>query len=283
MAKKKPTAIQNTHTTMNAIIKPTELLPGDVLLYHGTAFMSKLIMLFDGGDYSHASVYTGTKIAEAIGEGIVGRDVKTSVAGAKFVDVYRFISAGGKHLREPDYADASIVARAEYYLARKELYAYEAILLLAFLASTRRLPVVGWIPGLGKIVRTILDNAAELLNQLIKGKKEPMICSELVYRCYGEAAGDKYKLKIIGADALRAQSAQAFAALAAAAPGPLTSEQQDALETQDAIQDFLAKYAVAKQVNAAPGEISALAVPDFVTPRDLQRSSNLYKAGALQI
>lgn len=266
---------------MSTPIKPDELQTGDVLLYHGTAFVSKLIRLFDGGDYSHAGVYTGADVAEAVGDGIVARPLPTSVAGAKYVDVYRFISASGKKLNDADYPVRPVSDRIVLYLNQRDRYAYEQILLLAFLASTRRLPVVGWIPGLGRILRTILDSAGEFLSDLISRRREPMICSELVYRVYGEAEADKYKLKIVGADALRAMSVSAFAAAASAQPLP-GPEQQDLRELQVAVEDFLAKYAAAKQAGAAPGVITAFAVPDFVTPGDLQRSPNLYKVGTLQ-
>jgi hypothetical protein len=36
-----------------------DLKEGDVLLYHGTAFISKLIITLDGGPYSHASYFHG--------------------------------------------------------------------------------------------------------------------------------------------------------------------------------------------------------------------------------
>jgi cell wall-associated NlpC family hydrolase len=71
-------------------IKPSELQPGDVLLYHGNSFISRLIRLFDGTEYSHASIWVGDHVVEAIGQGVVGRSLAVSTADVKYTDVYRY-------------------------------------------------------------------------------------------------------------------------------------------------------------------------------------------------
>lgn len=258
---------------MSTIIKVTDLKEGDILLYHGTSFISELIRLFDGSTYSHASIYDGSNIAEAIPSGVIKNSVDQSIKSAEFVDVFRFHSETGQELGNPNYSVQPIIKRISYYLAQGDRYAYEEIILLAFLTATRRLPINGWIPGLGRILRTIMDNATNVVNKMIAAGKEPMICSELDYRCYVEA-GEKYRIKIVGADQL-----MQFGIHDSLARGiiPLTGAERGDQEAQQLIaatQVFLHRLAVGRKT-----ESRLLAVSDFVTPRDLADSPNLVKVG----
>lgn len=279
---------------MSDKVKPADLKPCDVLLYHGTAFISRMICLFDGSEYSHAAIYDGTNIAEALGKGITSDPVATSVQGAKYVDVFRFHSDSGAQLRDTGYPEKPVLDRVAFYVGNPERYAYEEIVFLALLATTRRLPVVGWVPGLGALLRTVLDSAADVLNKIIATGKEPMICSELVYRCYAEA-GANYHLKIAGAQMLMRHSLHESALLKAM---PLAAPEGDRelQELAAAAEVFLQSYAVAQSgrempkgkrgaAKASKEEMRGLALPvvaDFVTPRDLKTSPNLIHIGRLE-
>lgn len=265
---------------MSATIKLEELKAGDVLLYQGTSFISRMIRLFDGSEYSHSSVYDGAKIAEAVAEGVVSHTVKESVADI-VVDVYRFRSASGAKLGDPEFPVDPVTSRIKYYLSRHERYAYEQILFLAVLATTRRLPVVGWIPGLGSLLRTVLDSATDILNKIIAAGKEPMICSELVYRCYDEAAEDKYHLKIIGAEVLMRHSLHEAASMGLTTLGEAGRGDREQQELLAASETFLRRYATAKGMRM-PMAFGMPVVADFVTPRDLKSSPNLNFAGTLE-
>ena len=59
-------------------VLPNQLQPGDVLLYHGTGFISDMIRLFDGSDYSHAALFNGQNVVEAIASGITAGMGSTS-------------------------------------------------------------------------------------------------------------------------------------------------------------------------------------------------------------
>jgi len=127
---------------MSTFVTPAELLPADILLYQGTSFLDKLIRLFDGTEYSHSSIYDGSKVLEAILNGVELRDIAKSVAdiggggSTGDVDVFRFVSQDGKHIGDSDYPAAPILARLAYYQAEHDEYAYEALLLLAVLTTT---------------------------------------------------------------------------------------------------------------------------------------------------
>jgi hypothetical protein len=267
-------------------VDPAALQAGDILLYHGDGFISDLIRLFDGSEYSHASIYDGNSIVEALGDGIAVNTVAQSAAGAKYVDVYRFRKTG-QALGSVTYPLAPLATRIQFYVDNRQRYAYEQILLLAVIASTRRIPAPSWIPGLAMVLRSVFDNAGEFLARITSAGKEPVICSELVYRCYAEARPDRhYSLDIVGADVL----APAFAAAAVDPAAVLSSPAVDGLASERTV--FLNRYAAAKgqslSMLAAAGftnasNLAAAAVADFVTPRDLSQSPDLQKIGGLNI
>ncbi|MGZ4962281.1 MAG: hypothetical protein ACXWC8_06975, partial [Limisphaerales bacterium] len=220
-------------------VTPDQLQPGDVLLYHGKGMVSEFIRLFDGSQYSHAALFDGQQVIEAISPGVTGRPLKQSIAGATYVDVYRFISNDGHKIADPGYPAQPITGAGAKFLAQADRYAYEQIVLLAVLAATRRMPVISDIPFLRWMLRNILDNAAEALNRIIARGKEPMICSELVYRCYTQS-GPQYDIQIRGADtmAMRVASTPPMAATA--------TTDHDAVAIQAQLDAFLAKYQLAK-------------------------------------
>jgi hypothetical protein len=272
-------------------IKPNQLRDGDVLLYQGEGFLSRLIRVFDGGDYTHASIYHRDHIMEALGQGIVDRSVAESCEGHNLVDVYRFTNSG-HHLGDPNYPLLPLDGSIEQFENNKSRYAYEQILLLALLCSTRKLTSAAHLPGLAMIVRNIFDEAADVLARFMTGenKKEPVICSELVYRCYLNAGKDTlYQLTIVGADI---PGAAAFAEGVASLPPLIAAE---ALDIRARASAFLMNYYQAKQesvsaVKEAQAQVEALAVPttaeavaDFVTPRDLASSPNLQRVGTLEM
>jgi len=169
----------------------TDLRPGDVLLYRGNALLSRLIQHFDGSPASHVAIYLGGgQVGEAVAEGVVPRDWETSFHGAEWVRVYRLVS---------DPADMGpVLGVASAILGRGERYGYEQLLMLAVLCTTRKIQIT---PVLRRLLRTLLDAATRLLVELTQGGREPMICSEFVYRCYDQAkpsVQDEYSIDIGG-------------------------------------------------------------------------------------
>jgi hypothetical protein len=265
-----------------------DLQRGDVLLYHGASFVASMIRLLDGGDYSHASVYEGGgNVVEALSAGLARDEVATSVDGSLPVDVFRYFDQKGTVLGDPALPADPINHVIDTYMAEPHRYAYEDILLLALLTSTRRLPI-GWVPGLELILRNILDSAAEVVSKLIAQGREPLICSEFVYRVFNEAdPGGKYKIFIVGSDTAGTASVQSLAAggpYAEATVRTVTPADAAALaDLQLRAQSFLRKYNVAKSVRTHDQVASTLAVANFVTPRDLQLSPNLHRLGTITI
>jgi hypothetical protein len=87
---------------------------------------------------------------------------------------------------------------ADKYLREHNRYAYGQILLLAGICLTRKLDLDNWL--LRRIARTVFDQSTALLERFRREGKEPMICSEFVFRTYDEARpepDDPYSLEIL--------------------------------------------------------------------------------------
>lgn len=168
-------------------ITKKEVIAGDIILYHGDSLLAKLIQFFDGTEMNHASIYLGeTMVGEALGGGLTKRTIDDSIKESNYVLVRRLKTDPGT--MQP------VVNKAEDYLAIGNRYGFEQLLLLVFLALTRKLHVNRYLEWL---LRKIFDKAAEWL--MAHGDKQPMICSEFAYRCYDEAlpvAHDPYSLDI---------------------------------------------------------------------------------------
>lgn len=168
-------------------IKKTDVQDADVILYHGNTPLAKAIRFVDGTDVNHASLYVGgDKVGEALGNGLQERTLKESIKDNEYVILRRLKSHPGT--MNP------VLEKAKAYIATGNRYGYEQIVLLAFLGLTRKLHVNAYLKWL---LRKVLDDATDLLMK--QGDRQPMICSEFVYRCYNEALSssiDPYSLDI---------------------------------------------------------------------------------------
>lgn len=166
---------------MKRDIPISQLIPGDILLYRGVGLISDAIRLIDRSQVSHAALFigrqgeTGRTVGEAIREGVVRRQLPKSIEHAEWVE--------SRRLKEPPATLDPVLERAACYLERGERYAFEQVLLLAFLCITRNLADSSVLAGL---VRETLDAAAGFLLRLVETGREPMTCSEFVFRCYAE-------------------------------------------------------------------------------------------------
>jgi len=267
---RQPNQTKKTHI-MTDTIRQSDLRPGDVLLYHGSGLLSRLIRLFDGTNYSHAGIWTGKRVVEALGNGVNGRMLHVSVKGAQYVHVFRYRDKAGKELGAALSPDP-VTGQADQFVQNGNRYGYEQLLLLALLASTRRL--TSPVPFLGRILRNFLDSAADVLARLGALGKEPLICSELVYRCY-EQAGADYKVLIRGAD-------MAAGMAMATMDAPPKADADDGGYLESALV-FLEKYQALKPAPPADPALggAVMAVSNFVTPGDLSKSPNLRLLGRL--
>jgi hypothetical protein len=185
-ARKGAAAIVLPESAPAETIDPASLLAVDILLYRGRGWLSKAIQFFDGTDVSHSSLFlagTPASVAEAISKGLLERPLTDSVGDSAWVVARRLKT------RPADVAP--VLARANSYLSQGERYGYEQILLLAFLSLIRKPKIT---PIFKRLVTAVLEKASALLLKLTAGGKQPMICSELVYRSYDEALPDALDL-----------------------------------------------------------------------------------------
>ena len=168
-----------------------KLKDGDICLYHGKGWISKMIRLVDGTVMNHASIYVGNnEVIEAEGgKNRIGKNtMEESISGSEWIKVYRLIE-------RPDDMDP-VVDKANWYFGQSNRYGYEQILLLAMLVLIRK-PKKGII--FKYLAKIVLERAAAILLKLTEGGKEVLICSELVYRSYNEAhegISDPYSLAL---------------------------------------------------------------------------------------
>lgn len=160
---------------MGKLIQFQNLMEADILLYHGSSWVSRAIRFFDGTEFNHASIYVGgNNVTEAIAQGVVKRNIDTSVNNYKPVIIMRLIN-------RPDDMTPVIKKSQEYEGNR---YAYEQLLLLVLICSFRKVRLNN---AVARFIGKILEGAASILLRFTRGGKEALICSELVYRCYDEA------------------------------------------------------------------------------------------------
>ena len=175
-----------------------QLMPGDVLLYRSKGLIGDAIRFIDRSEVSHAGLFLGRygeqgrTVGEAIREGVIRRELPKSIEHVEWVE--------SRRLKEAPSSLDPVLERAAYYLKRGERYAFEQILLLAFLCITRNL---AGSSVLGRLIRETLDAAAAFLLQLFNTGREPMICSEFVFRCYRESLPGSVDLPARAPGALR--------------------------------------------------------------------------------
>jgi hypothetical protein len=154
-------------------------MPGDVLLFHGDGFISWAIRKFDRTEVNHAAIALDpSTLREAAGSGLRRAPIAPPVSANSYMHVRRH---GERDL-------TPVLAAAADHLDVPHPYGYQQIILLALLASTRKIKLTG--PA-KQMLRSILDHAAAALNGFLDREgRRSMICSEFVYRVYREAVAD---------------------------------------------------------------------------------------------
>ena len=196
----------------NVVIELKDVPPCAVFEFNGRSIIDKGIQLLDSGYYdpnaifthNHDALWTGSSVASAEAQGYVELDIKDAITDTDYyVDVVVWCKDRndiyGTMLGTKAFPFEPVLERCKYYLSQGERYGYEKILLLALLSEIRRIANTN-IPE-----RDVVDAGAEsalqmidsysiikAIDALISKGKQPLICSESVYRCYAEA-GEQYR------------------------------------------------------------------------------------------
>lgn len=234
---------------MPELIAPADLAGADVLLYRGEGLLSRAIQLFDGTETSHAGLYLGDGfVGEALGAGLQRRSLATSIGTGH----PRVIA---RRLKQTPSTVAPVLSQAQAFLAEGQRYGYEQLLLLAFLALTRKLKVT---PILRAVLRKTLDSAAALVARLTAAGREPMICSEFVYRCYDEAlpaSDDEYSIEVNPYPSLAAAAVRGLAPTGRARGKGIHPDSLLVLTASSTTKAWRARPTRAPVAGAATGEI----------------------------
>ena len=149
-------------------------------------------------------------------------------------------------------------------------------MLLGVLTATRKLP----LEVLAPVLRALMDRAGTTLTDIIADGKQPMICSELIYRCYYEADTTGKLTLLIPATRVEHGSLTDIALQMALRYLDETSDNlsDDMKSLKKELQKFRKDYA-----KADPNVDMNWTEADFVTPYDLQKSPSLVKLGRLKL
>lgn len=174
-------------------MRRSDLLPSDVLLYSSQTLFGRLIRRLDGTEVTHAGIYLGNgMVGEALmvgRSGVHANPIQTSFQGTNWIEVRRL--SDRRLDRQP------VMKVADRYIAEGNRYAYAEILLVGVICLTRKLELGDSL--LRKIVFNAMNKANQFIAELTAEGKQPMICSEFVFRSYDEADeadDDPYSLEI---------------------------------------------------------------------------------------
>jgi hypothetical protein len=166
-----------TGSTGLAAITMDDLLPADVLIFDIPGTFGQIVSSFDGEHCNHATLYLGNnQVAEAVPEGVTRNPLNQGAWRSREVLVRRY---------GVPVDVLPVLERAEHYLEIGSRYAYGQLLLCAGICLLRQ---SGATDPFAKMIETwVMSQAAKFVQSLQDHDKKPMICSELVYRCYEEA------------------------------------------------------------------------------------------------
>ena len=183
-----------------------DLKPGDVILSRAKfnipgGWESALIVLLDGGRYSHAALFNGEAFIEMITPGIVASAPRVKTHVHRFSDVYRFHDTQGWELDgRKDLPSKPVTVQAGSYLNTVNAYGYNEALMVAVVLILRGALIPRWAQPLVEVVAGIvLTRLKRLIDLLMQKSALTMTCSELVSECFwqsSDASGDPYGLRI---------------------------------------------------------------------------------------
>lgn len=283
-------------------ITQDDLLPGDVLLSFGTGTLSDMIRILSGGLYSHAAVWDGENVIEATERGVKRDTLQFETTAQVYVDAYRWqpLPPEDHQLGDPAYPSRPVTDQAGAIAAAGPKFAYDELLMAAFVISVSDLPL-GPFRALAREVVWKLD---AWVHKHVEGrKKRTMVCTEVVCTSFWQA--DPNPLYAINIQVGGSRAAQLVAAASRPSPrraalvkgaiaAPSMSEDEELRRQCARLLLRAAGPSRRKRLRAsvaAPRAVAAGPVLEpaggpgiplgCVTPRDLQDSPNLKLVGRL--
>lgn len=269
------------------LIAPEALEPGDVLLSRGCDRTAKAISYFDGSPYSHASIWTGQGVVEAVSEGICHYSFQDSLTThpREFLHVHR-----ASRKRETREAAARLAIRAAQLHPK---YAWAELGLAALMASLNPLPVTDELRERSKLfvadLHQLLESAMPQIREFFRREKAGcMTCSQLIATVFADAAHltgeDPLRLKITGDRFVRGDASVGEPIGA----GDLEDQLRELLLLARPLVDVQTTNPAGNQRYDPPRDSVVFAdyvldgyPPHLVSPRDLRTSPDLVPIGRL--
>ncbi len=198
-------------------------------------------------------------------------------------------------LGDAAYPYQPVTAQADKLADEGLGYAYDKLMVAALVIGLSKVPAN---PVTRKIIRTLLDKlAAWIVDEIDKGGKRGMTCTEVVSTSFWRASADaRYAINIVvdGSRDSESLRAVAWGALSPRAQGLLSDYEREKRQCLELFlkadrsvkrQDLGALAAAHFGAHAKGAFVTAAGGPDVplacVTPRDLQRSPDLKCIGRL--
>jgi hypothetical protein len=164
----------------------SRLEAGDILLSLSGSLPSRAIWAMDGGRYSHAALWSGEDVIEAVAEHVEARSLRRSIAAGNpvYIDVYRLRSDRGKAGVTEDDATTrkSAASHAEERIGWR-YPAFDLLLATAFAVAERSVP-----PDAQNRLREELEMryTPSAFDEKADKRKE-VLCPQLPVLAYGAA------------------------------------------------------------------------------------------------
>lgn len=280
------------------LLKSLDLREGDIILYHGKGILSRLIRYFNNSRVNHSGLYMGNGVVmEATSDGVEKTEFVGSISDSRYIVVMR--------LKNRPETLEGVLEKAGLYEEMDIRYEFEGILFLALIS------LVGRFYKKKRTAWLITKLLKQWFSLFLKNKtRQPMICSEFVYRCFHGVKSNGQDLTLVVdampmirsvytagcASSIRDRRSLVVRALDAAEedggviPGETEGcedylHQKEVMEKMEEFsRSFLKDYErELKIIRGETGETGNLlhslmmTVPHFVTPRDLLESDSLYE------
>lgn len=263
-------------------LQTADLVPGDVLLHMGTGELSKLIAWVGDSVYSHAAlVIPGNQLIEAAASGVRHAGLAERMRMLQnfhYIDAFRPLRPTARDSAER----AALFAAADVYLGRP--YPMTSLLTLGIICAVRNK-----LPGDASL-HAALRMALDLV---VRNDDSQVVCSELVYRAFEEAATrpphglrlpltttppSPTPLPRIDIAALMLECLDDYSR----SRGRAALAESAAADTRD-VEDLLAQARARLGVDSVlmSGGAGSTPNPKTVLPADLEYSPGLRKAGRL--
>jgi formylglycine-generating enzyme required for sulfatase activity len=252
-----------------------ELEPGDVLLSHSFHPACELISFLDWSAFSHAALWTGESVVEAVTDGVVERSLADSIEKGhrSAVVVYR------RPERLARSTVDAVVAAARSF--KHQAYPLSDVLLMAYLIGFKRQARPWDARGTARFRAELPSLIARVRELEQRGSCIGLTCSELVATAFAQAEHGRYSLRLspLEGELLRGAPDRLLNSGASMEADPGWAELvaccERALEAQRAARSPAAgdPYRAALAAGVAPLRM--------VTPKDLSISPSLQGIGSV--